>query len=208
MKNIIKIASLVAIGLTLTPWAVAQAPADQPATDTAVTAPVVPPDEQPTKDQLARLFEAMRLRQQVQNQMKTIPAMIQQQLKMQSSEIAAKMPGGKQLTPEQQAAYDKLMDKYMTRAFSIYPVDEMIADISAVYQRHLTGTDVEAFITFYGSPAGQHLLDAQPAIMQEYMPVVMKRVQERAKALADDMTKDTQEFIKSSGEATDAPAAK
>ncbi len=208
MKNIRNFALVAAIGLTLAPWAVAQAPADQPATDTAVTAPVVPPDEQPTKEQLARLFEAMRLRQQMQNLMKTVPAMMQQQLKAQSDEMTPKLPGGKQLSPEQQAAYDKLMDKYMTKAVSIYPVDEMIGDIGTVYQRHLTGTDVDAFISFYGSPAGQHLLDAQPAIMQEYMPLVMKRMQERTKTLTDEMRNDVQEFIKSVSEATDTPAAK
>ena len=33
------------------------------------------------------------------------------------------------------------------------------------------------------SPAGQHLLDAQPKIAQEYMPLVMQRTQERTKTL-------------------------
>jgi hypothetical protein len=208
MKSTYKFAAVLGLALTLAPWAVAQAPADQSAPPVAVTAPIIPPDQQPTKEQLARLFEVMRLRQQMQNQMKTIPGMIQQQLKAQSDEITAKLPGGKPLTPEQQAAYDKLMDKYMTKAVNIYPVDEMIGDISALYQQHLSSSDVDAFIAFYNSPAGQHLLDAQPAIMQEYMPLVMKRMQESTKTLTDDLLKDVQEFIKSAGEATDAPAAK
>jgi hypothetical protein len=55
---------------------------------------------------------------------------------------------------------------------------------------------VDAFITFYSSPPGQHLLDSQPAIMQEYMPVAMKRVNERSNKLSAEMMKDIAEQVK------------
>jgi hypothetical protein len=37
-------------------------------------------NQQPTKEQLAKLFEVMRLRQQLQSYLKMMPAMIQQQI--------------------------------------------------------------------------------------------------------------------------------
>ncbi len=63
------------------------------------------------------------------------------------------------------------MGKYIQKAMTIYSAEDMIEDMTAVYQRHLTGADVDAMIAFYSSPAGQHLLDAQPSIMKEYMPI-------------------------------------
>jgi hypothetical protein len=208
MKNASKFAAVIGLGLALAPWTVAQATTDQPATQTVVVA--IPQDQQPTKEQLAKLFEVMRLRQQLQSVMKTMPAMIQQQVQAQSREMAAKIPGASSPTPAQQAAIDKLTSKYLDKALNIYPVDELIEDMSGIYQRHLSSTDVDAFIAFYGSPAGQHLLDAQPAIMQEYMPVVMDRMKERSKALTDEMAQDMAALAKSQTPepAADKPAAK
>jgi hypothetical protein len=84
----------------------------------------------------------------------------------------------------------------------------MLEDMSGLYQRHLSGSDVDAFIAFYASPAGQHLLDAQPAIMQEYMPLVMSRMQQRSKALNDELMKEIDEIVKSRAPAADKPPAK
>jgi hypothetical protein len=196
MNKPCKFAVALGIGLVLAPWAKAQAPAAQPEA-APTSAAAIPPDQQPTKEQLARLFEVMRLRKQMQDVMKMLPAMIQQQMQAQRKEMSSKMPGGKSMTPEQQAAADKMMGRYMEKALNILTVDEMLDDMTAIYQRHMSRSDVDAFIAFYGSPAGQHLLDEQPAIMREYMPVVMKRVQERSKTLTDEMTKDMEEFLKS-----------
>jgi hypothetical protein len=46
------------------------------------------------------------------------------------------------------------------------------------------------------------LLAAQPVIMQEYTPLVMKRTQERSKALTEQLTEDLEKLSKSP-----APAA-
>lgn len=213
MKKANCIAAVLGMGLALAPWmALAQAPANQPAAGAAapaaVAAPAIPQDQQPTKEQLAKLFEVMRLRQQLQGFMKMMPAMVQQQVQAQMHEMASKMPGRKPITSEQQAAIDKMMNKYMEKALNLYPIDEMIDDMTGLYQRHLSHSDVDAFIAFYSSSAGQHLLDQQPAIMQEYMPIAMKRIQERSKALTDDMAKDMQECLNPDAPAADKPAPK
>ena len=199
MNKMCKFAIVVGTGAALAPWAVfAQVPADQLAATSVpatATSAAIPLDQQPTKEQLAKLFELIRVRQQVQSLLKMMPAMVQQQMQSQAKDMNAKLPGGTP-TPEQQAAMQKVLDKFMQKAFSLYPVSEMLDDMSGLYQRHLTRSDVDAFIAFYASPAGQHLLDAQPAIMQEYMPLVMSRMQERSKTLNEEFVKEMAEIAK------------
>jgi hypothetical protein len=197
------------IGLALVPGlAFGQTQADQPATTAEPAATTTPLDQQPTKEQLAKLFEVMRLREQMQSVMKMMPALIQQQVQAQAKEMAPKLPGGGQLTPEQQAAFEKLMKNFMEKALNLYPADEMIADMASIYQRHMTREDVDAYIAFYGTPAGQHLLDLQPVIMKEYMPLVMNRMQERVKGLVEEQKKEMDEFMKSCEAPANTPAKK
>lgn len=196
--------AILGLGMAVAPVAVlAQAPA---AAATATS--TISVDQQPTKEQLAKLFEVMRLREQMQTVLKQMPAMIQQQMKAQMADMVSKLPGAKQLTPEQQATVDKMMGKYMQKALEIYPVSEMLEDMGSIYQRHLSRTDVDAFIAFYQSPAGEHLLDAQPAIMQEYMPLVMSHVQGRSKELNEELIKDMAEMAKSMAPTGTTPSGK
>jgi len=53
--------------------------------------------------------------------------------------------------------------------------------MTAPYQKYLTRSDVDGIIALYSSPAGQRLLDIQPVIMQEYLPLVMQRMMDRGK---------------------------
>ena len=47
------------------------------------------------------------------------------------------------------------MSKYVGKAMDLYPASEMLTDMGAIYQRHLSKDDVEGMIVFYSSPAGQ-----------------------------------------------------
>jgi hypothetical protein len=188
------------MGLVLASCAVSQSTADQPAespSQVSVTPSAIPLDQQPTKEQLAKLFELMRVRQQVQSLLKMMPALVQQQMQVQAKDIEAKHPECNLSKPENQAAFDKVMNKFMEKAINIITIDEMLDDMTVIYQRHVSSTDVDALIVFYSSPAGQHLLDAQPVIMQEYMPMVMKRTQERSSALVEELTNDLEALVKS-----------
>jgi hypothetical protein len=168
----------------------------------------IPADQRPTREQLLKLFEVMRVREQMQSMMKMMPAMVQQQIKEQTNQMTAKMPGGRQPTAKEQADIEKVVSKYMEKAMNIYPVEEMIDDITVIYQHHISRTDVDAFIAFYSSKAGQHLLNEQPAIMAEYMPTVMKRMNERTKELTADLMKDMAAVAKESAPAEKKPAPK
>jgi hypothetical protein len=210
MRKIYAAAALAA--LTLAPWAFSQAPAvsSTPAAQPSAEASAqVPPDQQATREQLTKLFEVMRLRKQFDSMTKMMPAIVQQQVHEQMAEMAAANPNGKQLSPDQQAAFDKLTEKYLQKATTLYPADEMIDDAMTVYQHHMSRVDADAYIAFYSSQPGQHLLDAQPVIMKEYMPVVTGKVQERTKMLYAEMAKDMQDFYKAQATqpAPSAPAA-
>lgn len=192
MKRILVLTAILVYALAA-PLGRAQSDKSTPAT--AAPAPAaIPADQQATKDQMDQLFEAMHLREQMQSILKMMPAMIQQQL---AKGPMPKLPDGTELTADQQKAVQNLRQSYFQKSMNLYTADEMMADMASIYQRHFTRTDVDAYIAFYRSPAGQHLLAAQPVIMQEYMPMIMQRMQERSKALADQQRKDMDELLKS-----------
>ncbi len=95
----------------------------------------------------------------------------------------------------------------MAQAMNAYSVDEMIADVIPVYQRHFTKDDVNSLIEFYSTPAGQHLLALTPVIMKEYLPVVMTHTQESTAKLTDALVNDMMAFINANAPAT-TPATK
>jgi hypothetical protein len=180
--------------------AFAQSPAaaaETSATAQAAQAPAssVPPDQQPTKEQLAKLFEVMRLKVQMQSMRQIVPGMVAEQIQSAMKQTEASLPAGTKLTPEQREAMQKVMSKYVAKAMDLYPADEMLTDMTTIYQQHLSKDDVDGLITFYSSPAGQHLLDAQPVIAKEYMPMVIGKVTQRSQAMTKEMMKEMAEIV-------------
>jgi uncharacterized protein len=207
MNRICSVALAASLALAAYP-ARAQAPSAQPAPASQSTAAaVVPPDQQATPDQIRKFFEVARLHQQMQMMMGMMPQMITQAYRVEMKNIEKSLPPGRQLTPQESAALGRIMQEYMQKAMTLYSVDDMIADAIPIYQRHISRTDADALIAFYSSPAGQHILDAQPVIMREYMPIEMSRVLNRSKRLTSQMTADMQNCVKSSQtQTTPAPA--
>lgn len=184
-------AALAAFGLALGSLpAVAQAYSVQPSGALVQESPAqaIPPEDQATAEQLGRLFQAMRIREQVQSLRNLIPTMVEGQIREQSRALGSQS----KLTVEQRTAVEQISHKYIEKAINIYSIDEMIGDMTSIYQRYLTREDVDTMIAFYSSSAGQHLLDAQPRITKEYMPLVMKRVQERTRLLTTEMIKEAE----------------
>lgn len=155
----------------------------------------IAPDDQATTEQLGKLFDAMRIKDQMQQMRQIVPSMIQQQIQAAMKQTEANLPAGTKLTDEQRARMQQVMMKYVGKAMDMYPYDEMLTDMTSIYQRHLSKEDVDGLITFYGSPAGQHLLDAQPLIAREFMPIVMGKVQERSQVMTKDMVKEMAEIV-------------
>lgn len=169
-------------------------------------APVVAPENQATADQIAKLFEVMRIKQQMQSMKAMIPGMVQQQIQSAMRQTEADMPAGSKPTPEQREKMQAVMSKYVAKSMELYPAEEMLTDMTSIYQKHLSKDDVEGLTAFYSSPAGQHLLDAQPVIAQEYMPLVMTKVGQRSQAMTKEMMKEMAEVAPQAKPAAKAPA--
>jgi hypothetical protein len=185
--------------LALATGAASPAFTEQPAAQTQAV--VVPADQQPTDSQLNRLFEVMRINEQMAATTKMMPQILGQQFQQQLEQMEKDHPELNRLTPEQKQASAQVMNKFMTQAMTLYTSDEMIADMKAIYRRHLTGADVENLITFYNSPSGQHMLDMVPAIMQEFMPAAIEKMQEKMRPLLVEMAKEMAAISQSSGAA-------
>src|SRR5689334_12046215 len=80
MMRMAKILMVCACNAIFASCLVAQAPTVAP----------LPQDQQAPREQIARLFEVMRLRQQMESMMKSLPAMVQQQIQTTSKELTEK----------------------------------------------------------------------------------------------------------------------
>jgi len=187
--------SSIILASILLPAAAQTALAPQ-AADAVAAARTIPAADQPSREQLLTLFHVMRIRSQMEDLLKTLPAALEQQLQSEEDEVQLSlMPMGGELTAEQKAARDKVTNKYIELAEKQYPVDEMLDDLVAVYQRHLSREDVEGIVAFYRSEAGQHLLDAQPLMAREVMPAVTEKFEARNKVLIERYKKELNDAI-------------
>ncbi len=134
------------------------------------------------------MLQLMHPQGQMELLMKAMPlpmsTIMRQQFQIQVSLKTQNRPDA--LTPEQQAALAALRSKYEQKALALYSTDGMITDMSPIYQRHMNKADVDAYIAFYSSPAGQRMVDVQPVIEKELMPVLMR--QDSGSSKGDDRT--------------------
>lgn len=148
------------------------------------TAAQQPASPQPTREELMKMFEVLRVRQQTETTMQTVLAQMKQQLE---SDIQKRYPN---LSPESV----KKLEASINDAIGLYPVEEMLSDLMPVYQKYLTKADVDAIIGFYSSPAGQHFLDKMPAMTQEAMSTMMTKLQVRTAAYADQVERQADQL--------------
>ena len=163
--------------------------------------------DQATPEQLAKLFEVMRVKEQMQSMRQIVPQMVQQQIQTTMKQTEANLPSGTKLTDEQRERMQQVMTKFVGKAMDLYPSDEMLTDMTGIYQKHLSKDDVDGLIAFYSSPAGEHLLDAQPLIAREFMPIVMNKVAERSQSMIKEMAKEMTEIVPAAKGATTKPPA-
>jgi hypothetical protein len=61
---------------------------------------------------------------------------------------------------------------------------KMLADMVPIYEKYFTAAELQAYINFYSTPAGQKMVDLQPLLTKEmmgnmmtkYMPEMQKRI--------------------------------
>jgi hypothetical protein len=159
----------------------------------AAQSPVAPlPESQRATDgQIATLLNAMRIQDQMSAVLELMPMVVQQQVQKLRESFK-----GPQLTSEQQEKIEKFLQQRAEKVMEIYPIEEIIADTGTIYQKYISREDADVLIAFYQTPAAQRLIDVQPAMVQEYLPAIMSRMETRVKTFAEDTARETQEFLK------------
>jgi len=181
--KLIAITTLCVMSLCVS--AMAQLPAAAP------PPPPLPEDQRATSAQITTLLDTMRVKDQMNAVMDLMPVLVQQLMQKQRESF-----NGRQFTPEQEAQIDKFLQQRIEKAMDIYPFEEMIADAGTVYQKYISREDADVLIEFYRTPAAQRLIDVQPAMTQEYLPLVLSRMETRVKTFADDSALEAQKLLK------------
>jgi len=207
MNRASKATVLMGVGLMLFPLALSAQTSAELAPGAPAGLVAIPPEQQATRAQLDNLFEVMHVRDQIAAMAKTMPQVMQKAFSDQVEQMEKEHPEMTPGTEEQKQTAAKIMGKYMTRVMTLYPPDEMIEDMASLYQKHLSARDVDAMIGFYSSPAGQDMLAMVPVIMKEYMPMVMKKMQERIQPAVDELTKERAEALKPKVPSADQPSS-
>lgn len=87
------------------------------------------------------------------------------------------------------------LDAMADDIFRDYPMKDVLDSMVPVYQKHLSKLDIANIQTFYQSPTGQKMLNEMPEmskeamqaanpVMKQWMATMMQRMQERARAMA------------------------
>lgn len=124
------------------------------------------PAQDASDAQVDKLLEVMRARQ-------TLDAVLPQ-VEASQRQMVEQMSATKPLTPEQRAQLDRLLRKSMAGIRQAMAWEKMGPLYRDIYRRTFTAEDMDAMIGFYGSPAGQKLLDKMPQLMQNTMAGVQK----------------------------------
>jgi hypothetical protein len=94
------------------------------------------------------------------------------------------------------ADFETKMNKEMDALLKDMPFEEMIQAMVPTYQKHFTKGDMEAFVGFYTSPAGQKLLRELPAITAEAMTAMMPILSQYTDKVNRRLQQESDEMLK------------
>lgn len=115
----------------------------------------------PSDAQVDRLLTVMRAQ-------KTVEAIVPQ-VQASQQHMVRQMMAGRTLTDAQQRQLDTIIFKSNAQMLSMLSWNRMQPLYRDIYRQTFNAEDMEAMIDFYGSPAGQNLLDKMPQLMQNTM---------------------------------------
>lgn len=139
-----------------------------------------------THDQVMTLLDLLQIRKTMATMMEGMKQAMKQGAERSFRE---RVPDP---TPKQLEALHGMIDD----AIGDMPMNEMVEAMVPIYRRHLTKSDVEEMIRFFGGPVGQKVLREQPQMIQEGMRAgaaiqekrmdeIMIKVRARAEQLAE-----------------------
>lgn len=165
------------LALLISLSAFAQQPSAKPARRPQTGPATNPPANAATREQLAKLFDLMGTKQQVNN----ITDMLRKNM---ASMMESQMPN---LSDEQRAKLGKLDSELYQKLMTPEFVSGLLEQMVPAYQQHFTRSDADELIRFYSSPVGKKLVRVQPEIADRYMPGIMATTHARATAIMQEM---------------------
>ena len=189
MKKCLLLLWVMAVSLSL-PLAARAQSAAMPAS----SAEALPADAA-TRDQIMTLLDMLHARRNMQVMINSMKAAMAEGAE---AGLRKKVPNP---TPKQLKTLHAIVDA----SLGDMPLDDMINAIIPIYQRHLSKTDVEEIIRFYGSPVGQKLLREQPQIMQESMQAGAEIQKKRLDEIMSNVEEKVQELVDEDENQTAAP---
>ena len=139
----------------------------------------------PTDAELDRLLKASR----AESMLKAILPQMEEMQRQQFEQIT----GGKDLSAEQKADVERIQSRTSEIVRKTLAWDQMRPLYIEVYKQTFSGEDVRAMAKFYESPAGKNLLDKTPALMQNLMGAVQKKIVPMMEELQTELKESTKE---------------
>jgi hypothetical protein len=125
-----------------------------------------------SKEDVRKLFDVMASRDQMRQMMQQLFTQMQtlnrEQLKRRHPDVS----------DQELARFDRESQDLIKN----FPLDEMMADMIPVYQKHFTKTEIDNLTAFYSSPTGQRFLHEMPTVTAETMRAIYPRIQAQVDA--------------------------
>lgn len=127
----------------------------------ALSAPMAHAGTAPADAQIDRLLEVMRVRQ-------TLDSMLPQ-VEASQRQMMEQMTAGQALTDSQRALLDRIVASNARNIRELLTWEKLAPMYRDIYRQTFDAQDMDAMIDFYGSPAGQRVIDKMPQAMQNTM---------------------------------------
>ncbi|MET0581419.1 MAG: DUF2059 domain-containing protein [Pseudoxanthomonas sp.] len=140
----------------------------------------------PSNADVERLLKASR----AESMLNAILPQMEEMQRQQFEQITS----GKDLTAEQKAEVERIQARTNQIVRKALAWEEMRPLYIDVYKKTFSAEDVKAMAKFYESPAGRNLLDKTPALMQNLMGAIQKKVIPMMEELQAELKESTKEL--------------
>jgi uncharacterized protein len=150
-------------------------------------------DAPASKEDVERYLQVMHSREMITKMVDAMSKPMHDMIHQQYLKYQDKLP------PDFEARMNKKRDEMLKSL----PWDDLMDSTVPVYQKHFTKGDIDALVTFYGTPMGQKVLRELPEIMAESMQQMMPLLQKNIESMNKDLKEDIAAMIKESQSKTD-----
>lgn len=148
------------------------------------------PNAAATPKQIHKMFDLMSSQEQMDQMM---DSMLQPMIQTMRQTFKQELPDA---TPAELSKMESEIQTAIKEMRRVYPREEMLQDLTPIYQKHFTKTDLDGIIAFYSSPTGDKFRREMPAMMNETMQVMMPKFMQRMQPLMKKMEEDARESAK------------